>query len=329
MCEKSKKKLLLIYHETNRHLGLWNDLNQDERVVMLCTNEFVNVGFFLSKVRSIHLNYKINRLINLPYKSIWYKYSHLNRYSKIIDKVLVIDGALNQLNIGSLQKLKNKKISCFLYMLNSINASSPILDKIRNKIFSFKWNEVLTFDGDDARKYGFREMPFCYYSCHRIEGGLSQIRDVYFSGGLKGGREPLIFEVLSFLQKSRVAVLFDLTTKENINLQIKEGVEIYKSWIPYEIVLERAKQSNCILEILQEEQGGTSLRYFEAITMNKKLLTTNKNVKNYPFYDSRWIRVFSRVEDIDIDWLVRREYVDYGYNGEFSPLKLVDNIVNE
>ncbi len=77
--------------------------------------------------------------------------------------------------------------------------------------------------------------------------------------------------------------------------------------------------SNCILEVLQDGQTGSTLRYLEAVCYNKKLLTTNPRIKNYPFYDERYMKVFSSESDIDYDWVKKRETINYGYKDEFSP----------
>lgn len=67
------------------------------------------------------------------------------------------------------------------------------------------------------------------------------------------------------------------------------------------------KSTNCILEILQEGQYQQSIRYFEAIIYNKKLLTNNKNVKNLPYFDERYMRYFSSITDIDLSGLKKKK----------------------
>lgn len=36
------------------------------------------------------------------------------------------------------------------------------------------------------------------------------------------------------------------------------------------------------------------------------------------------MRYFENLKGIDIDWIRRREEIQYNYKGEFSPLKLID-----
>ena len=78
------------------------------------------------------------------------------------------------------------------------------------------------------------------------------------------------------------------------------------------------------MEILQKGQTGPTLRYFEAVCYNKKLLTNNPHIVNFPFYKPEWMKIYQKPEDIDINWLKEKEQIDYGYNGEFSPTKLID-----
>ena len=64
----------------------------------------------------------------------------------------------------------------------------------------------------------------------------------------------------------------------------------------------------------------------EAVIFGRKLLTNNKNVTDLEFYDPRYIRIFHSPEDIGPDFLASDEVVDYGYRGEYSPLRLIDMI---
>ena len=96
--------------------------------------------------------------------------------------------------------------------------------------------------------------------------------------------------------------------------------------ISYWQVLECVQGANCILEVLQEGQEAQSIRYFEAVVYNKKLLTTNRHLSELPFYDGRYMKYFEKPEDIDPAWVKEEEKIDYGYRNEFSPLHLIDYI---
>ena len=84
--------------------------------------------------------------------------------------------------------------------------------------------------------------------------------------------------------------------------------------------------ANCIIELLQENQKAQSLRYFEAVVFNKKLLTSNENIKKLSFYDKRYMKVFKNLEDIDFDWVNKKEEIDYNYKNEFSPIYIIEEL---
>ena len=100
-------------------------------------------------------------------------------------------------------------------------------------------------------------------------------------------------------------------------------LEYMHDFMKYDDVVGEIKASNCILEILQPNQKMQTIRYFEAIVYNKKLLTNNSNIYELPYYDSRYMKVYSKTEDIDFDWIKKKEKIQYDYNNEFSPNELV------
>lgn len=92
------------------------------------------------------------------------------------------------------------------------------------------------------------------------------------------------------------------------------------------VVILKMKENFGILEVVQKGQKAQTARYYEAVCANKKLLTNNHYIKELPFYDERYMKVFDDFSNIDIEWIKRREKIAYGYNGEFSPVKILDVI---
>ncbi|MEK5777604.1 lipopolysaccharide biosynthesis protein, partial [Acinetobacter nosocomialis] len=61
-------------------------------------------------------------------------------------------------------------------------------------------------------------------------------------------------------------------------------------------IVELYAKSNIILDISHPGQSGLTMRTFEAIGAGKKLITTNTNIKEYPFYNANNIFIISRDE---------------------------------
>lgn len=83
--------------------------------------------------------------------------------------------------------------------------------------------------------------------------------------------------------------------------------------------------------MVQSGQTRQSIRYFEAVTMDRKLLTNNTNVRELPYYDPDKMKVFSSVEEIDPEWIREPMAEGYHYQGEFSSAhisKTIDNYLD-
>ena len=94
-------------------------------------------------------------------------------------------------------------------------------------------------------------------------------------------------------------------------------------------MVEKTLNSNCILELMNDNQAGNTLRFKEAVCYNKKLLTNNRAAFDSPYYDERYIRVFDDVSEIDPEWIAQKCAVDYCYGGEYSPQRLLEMIIGQ
>ena len=322
MCSK-EAKLVIIYPETTRHLGLFKDIENDDRVSLNCTILKKCNSFFKKAIRKIYFRTNFS-------KDIWYEYNDIKKYVNKIDRILIIDGALNVISLKFLEwcKRKNPNLIIDLYFINSLEAGSKAIINAKNMYNKFEWNHIYTFDPVDAEKYKFEFLGFNYYSKLNIENLKKDITsDVYFVGGLKGGREKEIIDLYNSLIAENVNCDFNINLNSEDNKPEVEGIKFNYGWISYSEILKHVLSSNCIIEILQKGQNGTTLRYFEAVCYNKKLLTNNPNIVNYPFYNSETMKYFKNIDDIDFEWIKERNKIEYNYKNEFSPVKLVNYLL--
>lgn len=320
-------RVLLIYGRTNRHLGLWDDLKDDHRVVLRSAELKKDLSTVYKYLfRFVRMLEKLKVRTHVYHK--FYQYSDIFDIIPKVKHLLIIDGALNTILINDLIKCKqiNPQLQVSLYLLNSIAAKSPVMNGVRPKMKQYEWDNIYTFDNCDAKKHGFKYLGFCYYSNHAISNQKTSSSEVFFTGGLKGGREQMIYDVYTFFKCQNIKCDFFLMPFRNTDVKLIEGPTYYYGWKPYQEILEHVSNSNCILEIVQDGQHGASLRYFEAVTMNKKLLTNNNSIVDFPFYNPRWMKIFKTIEDIDIKWIKEIDDVNYGYNNEFSPKNLISKL---
>lgn len=193
------------------------------------------------------------------------------------------------------------------------------------------FDAIYTFDKEDAEKYGFRHVDTPY---SRQRGKKKEVKyDLYFCGSVKG-RAGLLKEINDRLNGKvtcRWDVFSNRSTKQDEIETIKTFVQCKTSAevLPYSEVLERSMKANCILDIVQDGQNGNTIRYYEAICNNKKLLTNNRTVLSDKYYDKRYIQHFSDAKQIDVNWIKEPCEVDFGYQGEFSPEMLIRKFISD
>ena len=156
-----------------------------------------------------------------------------------------------------------------------------------------------------------------------MSGGEKTLYDLFFVGVSKGRAESLgrIYEQLS---AKNVRCEFYISGVKKNEKRV-EGIH-YNKWLTYSEVLEKVKSSNCILEVMEQDQEGFTLRTMEAVCYNKRLLTNNSGVISSPFYKSGFIKTFADTADIDTAFVTDRSEVDYHYDNEFSPVHLLEHI---
>lgn len=310
----------------------WNkvfaDLYNDERVDILDSQYYGYGCKAIRFIRKVHLSRKINGIIKLPLKRIWYtlsryKFNKDDNYYIIFPDVIPYDS-------NFMRKLKSKYN--IKYVLLSMNkwefyGAKRIRDKFESDLFDY----VFTFDPDDSKRYGFLLFD-SYYSVIKPKCTKCEKKDILFVGI---GREDRIFTILKVFEEAErnhlstdFYVLKDKRCNNEIYAKYSDRINILDKSIPYEDVVEKINSSNCILEVLSPGQSGATLRYYEAVVYNKKLLTNNKNVVNLPFYNQEYIHVFEKIDDIDWKWIREKESIDYHYDGRFSPTKMIDKIIS-
>lgn len=317
--------VLFICSSIDEHLKLYRDLEDNDRCLVVYLG-LKNVGRILSFIRRIHLSSKLNRIINFPFKEVWtnsripddVRCKHIFCSSTVLRHFT--SKQFNQLN-----KLHESGVSCDLFILDYLQGGSPIVASIKPHLNLPIWDNIYTFEPKDATMFGYKELSFCYYSKLSESTIVPISSDVYFCGGLKGGREELIYSIFKYLKQSGIKVRFDLSKYKDCKLiNQQDGISFFHGWKSYDEIISKTIGTQVILEIMQEGQTGATLRYFEAVCYNKKLLTNNPHIVNYPFYNHRWMRVFNDVSEIDVDWLLNDDVVDYNYQGEFSPLRILE-----
>lgn len=316
-------RYIFSFIDEDRH-GIFRDLTSEKAkdIIDFLPSHKQYSNLIISNVEKVLLSYKLNSVIDLPGKELFCNLENYNYQKEDVYHIIIPTTSISKMPVSYLRRLKEKNNNIRLYALvtDSMHASSPHMTLVRDKLFSDIWEAVLTYDKYDAEEYGFKWFGYSYYSSFDDVEPDNFASDIYYVGFDKGGRGETIESLFACFKHEDIKARFDVVSKKR---KMQGGIAYLKQGISYPTVVSRLKSSNCILEVLQNNQKSQSLRYFEAVVYNKKLLTMNKNIVDLPYYNPRYMKVFESIQDIDIRWIKRREKVDYGYQGDFSPLNLI------
>lgn len=231
-----------------------------------------------------------------------------------VDLLVVTNEAMlgfSKKDLRNLKKVQNIKLAALLI--------DPIKAKYRTAAIANEllpeFDYVLTFDPKDAEEFGFIYTNQLYSSVDMHSTRLE--KDLFYIGNIKN-RSKLLNALANLAQENRVKVEILLTGNVDDELKSKAGVSALKKSIPYKEMLKMMQQCRCILDITQEMQSGITLRYYEAVVYNKKLLSNNPNIKSLPFYNDRYMKIYHQIEDIDWKWICNGDMPNYCYHDEFS-----------
>lgn len=276
--------------------------------------------------RRIHLSYRINHFINLPFKKIWYKYyldeKRINKVSKNV--FIVFDSNINVYNYTYLKYLKNRYNGKLVLML--LNPMSGISTH-NFSAFKANYDYIFTTDPNDSVKYDYIGLPGVYSKTDEISFATSNNKyDVFFIGVDKG-RSKLLVEMDKVFRVTGIkAKMLLVGSKPFENSSENYSLLYEEERLPYMEVLKTVSETKCLLEVVQDGQSGLTLRAIEAIVYNKKLITNNREIMNSKFYNKKFMQVFDDEKDIDINFIKNDDVVDYGYKNEFSFINILDLI---
>jgi hypothetical protein len=189
-------------------------------------------------------------------------------------------------------------------------------------------DQVFSFDKQDCKKYNLNFFDMYSLNGNRVTMPSEETCDVFYVGNCRS--KSRYNNLLKIYEKFRKDIRCEFhIVGVDLDEQMYSREIIYNKMMTYSDVIKKIHCCDCILEIVNDGQDGNTLRFKEAVCYNRRLLTNNQSVKKTKYYNSKWIQVFETPEQIDVGWLTQKTKVDYQYKGEFSPMGLLQRIVEE
>lgn len=259
------------------------------------------ISVYRSKLMSLCSKFRLQNRIQDYYLS-----NEINKLTKSYDIILIIKGeGFHKHHIQQLKK-GNPAAKFVLYLWDSMER----LDNAQILIDGI--STIYTFDRIDAIRYNLKFRPLFFLKSN-IEPQTDNIKyAVFFLGWLHSDRYQLVSSIRRQLRQHNISYKFLIYTgrlRYFIDRYIKKIIRkddsdmFIFSPIGYNEYIKYCIESNVILDIAHPNQNGLTMRTIEAIGLNKRLITTNKDVANYPTINNVCQIIDRSNPIIDVDFI--------------------------
>lgn len=154
------------------------------------------------------------------------------------------------------------------------------IDHLLDGIF----DEIYSFDIEDSKKYNFNFIPnYIYLEKNKIQSTVPENSNVFIVLSIDE-RLPILNNLANYFSTNNIGYKFILVGKKkpkNLNPNI---IYSNKTLLPSELIGD-LKNCSILLDLIRIGHNGLSFRIFEALALQKKIITTNKYIKEYDFYN--------------------------------------------
>lgn len=276
------KKIIILTFDKSKDSYYLRKLNEVNGIYAFPI--LLECNFFKKALRKILLfKCKLPLFIGL-----WTDQRTLEEHLSDCDLIICMANSISSLVLKYLNK--KYKLKCINYFWDKIEISKyPVI----NSNFYQNW----TFDEKDSILYKIRYNPQ-FYVPNVVPKAKRKKYDIFFCGadrdGEWGERVKIINSIYEELQNQNLKLKFCMVTKsKNCLEEIK-----YFAPIKQDEYYKMFSCSRAVLEIVEPGSEWITLRVFEALTNEIKLITNNRNIKNYDFYDAKNIFILGIDKDI-------------------------------
>lgn len=184
------------------------------------------------------------------------------------------------------------------------------------------YDRVLTFDPVDARRFNIPFLPIPYGRQYARDSGEEPENyryDLAFVGTAHSIRPRVVKQVAEECEKNGrtcftyfysphvLVYLFNKLTNPDYRWITRR--EVHFTPLPEERLLEIYRESRCVLDIEHPGQHGATTRPVEMLPMRKKIITTNTELRDFPFFNENNFCIIDRDDPKIRDSFFEKPYV--------------------
>ncbi|PKN16001.1 MAG: hypothetical protein CVU66_02540 [Deltaproteobacteria bacterium HGW-Deltaproteobacteria-23] len=233
--------------------------------------------------------------IRLLGRSLIYESNYVERLKDIDENDSVLFFGIEKLReLRMVRRLiRARKVTLFLW--------NPLLNQNRidrhRRVYVEALKELAhlcTFDPDDAARFDLQLVPQVYRDVTSFQQEeVTTDVDVYFVGQDKGRLAELL-RLERLLQEAGLTTHFHIICDNSASYAPEDLPHIATKGLSYEDNIRMIRRSRCLLELLQNNQSGLSMRCLEAAFFGKKLITNNLRMEESELYDPARVFLIGR-----------------------------------
>lgn len=245
-------------------------------------NFFLKV-FFKKNLKNIKRGEHIQRIIN----------------SQQYDIVLVNrPDVLSDIDLHCAFQRSKKSIALFWDSIQKIPSQKECINK---------FDICYSFDSEDCKNYNLNYITNFYFAEY-------EKKEIKYNIGYLATYDKRIKETVilfNYFNKKNISAKARIFTYKSIPIkeEMPTSIEVIHKIIPFSESYKYYLDCKIILDLAHPHQRGLSFRPYEAIGLNKKIITTNKDIVNYDFYDPNNILVVNDIKNFSIpESFINSEY---------------------
>ncbi|PJJ63007.1 CgeB family protein [Chryseobacterium geocarposphaerae] len=256
----------------------------------------------------------------------------------------IYQSIINRYYRSIIDEIQNKKYDYFLlikgeavpaYFLEKVRLLNPEIEMIYYNFDPLKEYPVLisnlkyfdkkfTFERNDALRYGLSFRPLFYLNEYKhLASDISDLNyDIIFIGSAHTDRYIVGENVRSIAEKLKLKCFFYYYAMGRIAFRLRKIVDkelkqfdnkkLSFTTLSHHEIIDYYRRAKSVLDINKPFQDGLTIRTFEVLASGRKLITTNSDITNYPFYNPNNIFIIDRTH-IKLD----RDF----FNSEFEKIE--------
>jgi len=220
------------------------------------------------------------------------------------------------LNKKMIEIIENSPTQDTIFIVNPKQFRPDILDLLRDKTNKFiahnydslsriplpdnaniLFDKIYSFDIDDVKKNKFLNLLTNFiYLDKEINNTPRNKAFMILSKSLE--REITLSNIANILDRKKITN-YEFIVANPATKKVNKKILLTEKHVTLNIVIEKMKDAEILIDLVRPNQTGLSFRIFEAMALHKKIITNNATIKEYDFYNDNNILIINdNIEDI-------------------------------